>query len=263
MYSGTGSGLCVMNDNTVIAKWKRRLNINNTVYQAELTAIQKAINIASKFRTQVQIHSDSMPSLQALGGGLSRHPIVQKIQRQILNLTPTARPSLSWVPAHTSIVGNEIADTRAKDAAMNSSLLEFYLPLPRSQLKRSTFLNLLTKWQDLWNNSTTGRRTYNFLSKPDTTGLVTSSALTTFLSGHGPFPDYLFRFGLKDTDLCNCGQRGSPDHFLFHCELTRSHHFHIPAERHRGQWAQPLLKHNGSHNRLIRILHICNELYAF
>lgn len=55
--------------------------------------------------------------------------------------------------------------------------------------------------------------------------LQPSQGLTHFLTGHGPYPEYLCRFNLKEDNLCECGEVGTPEHVVLECptlqELTQ------------------------------------------
>ncbi|XP_035222244.1 uncharacterized protein LOC118195107 [Stegodyphus dumicola] len=48
--TGTGSAFCVLKDDTVVYKWKRRLGSRNSVFQAELAALKAAINYVKRNR---------------------------------------------------------------------------------------------------------------------------------------------------------------------------------------------------------------------
>lgn len=50
-------------------------------------------------------------------------------------------------------------------------------------------------------------------------GQLRSRELAWFITGHGPFAVYLFRFNLINDDTCRfCGdERESPEHLLFDC----------------------------------------------
>ncbi|XP_035224660.1 uncharacterized protein LOC118197273 [Stegodyphus dumicola] len=111
MSMGTGSGLCIMQGSTILREWRRRLGLHNSIYQAELMAIKKAIALSYMFSTQTTIYCDSMSSLMAISNPDIRYPLVRSIQISLLHLPPELRPILSWIPAHKGHVGNERADT--------------------------------------------------------------------------------------------------------------------------------------------------------
>ncbi|XP_035205447.1 uncharacterized protein LOC118180467 [Stegodyphus dumicola] len=234
-----GSGLCILKDNNTQSQWRRLLNKNNSVFQAELLAILKEINFIHRLPSPVFIYSDSLSGLNAIAGFRSRSPMVHNIQKKLLNLDSTIQPILCWVPAHTGIFGNEFAEATAKEAAMATNLPEFSLPLPGSYLKKLTSIQL-SQQQLRWDTFNTGRRTHKFVSKVSTNFLSSALALTTFLTGHGPFLTYLFRFGLSNNEQCKCGVTGTPDHYVFNCSLTSAFHLNRPADTFWKEWTNNL-----------------------
>ncbi|XP_035226462.1 uncharacterized protein LOC118198796 [Stegodyphus dumicola] len=95
--TGTGSAFCVLKGNTAGYKWKRRLGIRNSVFQAELAALKAAINYVKRKRLiHITIYSDSASSLDAIKGYKSRSQYVQEIRKILLSLLPSERPCLTW-----------------------------------------------------------------------------------------------------------------------------------------------------------------------
>ena len=41
---------------------------------------------------------------------------------------------------------------------------------------------------------------------------------TLFFTGHGPFLNFLFKIGVKSSNLCSCGEEESASHFLMHSQ---------------------------------------------
>lgn len=89
----------------------------------------------------------------------------------------------------------------------------------RIATKREIRQEIERKQQEMWDRATTARRLYNFLptlaEKP--THFNPSPGLVHFLTGHGPYPTYLHRFNLKETDRCDCEEMGTPEHIIFEC----------------------------------------------
>lgn len=81
---------------------------------------------------------------------------------------------------------------------------------------------VLDEWQRRWDESTTGRTTYNFFPRVaerlQKTWIRPDFYTTQFLTGHGDFRDYLRRFYLRDAGKCPCGSVGqSSEHILWDC----------------------------------------------
>ena len=79
------------------------------------------------------------------------------------------------------------------------------------------------QWQNIWETSRKGRWTYNLIPRINIWlnrkhGEV-NYYLTQFLSGHGGYRSYLYRFGLDTTPYCpHCPNREeNPEHVVFHC----------------------------------------------
>ena len=131
-----------------------RLRDHGSIFTAELTAIDIALNLAEWLagaNINNIICSDSQASLQALQNDDFSNPLVLKIRERIHDLTVTGlNISLFWIPGHVNIKGNEIVDKLAK----NSLNLDFGTAedkLPYTDLKTLVKPFIKTKWQNLWN----------------------------------------------------------------------------------------------------------------
>ncbi|KAG5885681.1 hypothetical protein JTB14_001963 [Gonioctena quinquepunctata] len=80
--------------------------------------------------------------------------------------------------------------------------------------RRDVHKEIANMWQEMWSNSEKARRVYEIFPNLDrippyfnpTPGLV------HFLTGHGPYPQYLSRY-----NLCECGEEGTPEHVVLEC----------------------------------------------
>ncbi|XP_035205273.1 uncharacterized protein LOC118180265 [Stegodyphus dumicola] len=245
--------------------WKRSLALSNSVFQCELLALRKAVRLALSLTPHTSsILTDSLSSLHALLQFQSRNPLVRDIQRLLQACPVTQRPSLAWIPAHVGIAGNEAADLLAKEAVCSTSIsFSSSFPFPSSHLKRVSLALLQEHWQRRWENGSVGRRTFSFIPKVSLELLSTSSSTTWFLTGHGPFPQYLFRFGFRDNDLCTCGQVGDPDHFLFHCPHTLLRlHMQLTADSNLPHFVSHLNAHPYLANQLQLVMQYCRQNYV-
>ncbi|GBN96000.1 hypothetical protein AVEN_247021-1 [Araneus ventricosus] len=106
----------------------------------------------------------------------------------------------------------------------------------------------LNKWQQDWDSDDTGRVIFNILPKVTLTPDSRSRESILFGTDHGPFPSYLYRFRLQNSDICACGVKGDPLHYTTSFHRTSSFHCTNPsAEKTILCWINLLL------NKLSRI----------
>ncbi|GBL81879.1 hypothetical protein AVEN_3319-1, partial [Araneus ventricosus] len=79
-----GSAFCVMGEDTTKYEWMAQLSPFNTVFQAELLAIQEACLWASKTNQQIKVWADSESSLHSIASIDTKSPIAQQTQEILL-----------------------------------------------------------------------------------------------------------------------------------------------------------------------------------
>lgn len=137
-----------------------------------------------------------------------------------------------WIPGHSGIRGNEMADQQASLGAMHpgsppSPPTPVRFAWARRLLKKALHSCFVAYWakhappsyQDL---------AIPLVSLPPELSLPRGSLgrLLAARSGHGDFAQYHERFNHKDALLlCSCGQRKSPQHF-YHCPQGRQAALH-------------------------------------
>ncbi|GBO45529.1 hypothetical protein AVEN_219805-1 [Araneus ventricosus] len=68
--------------------------------------------------------------------------------------------------------------------------------------------------------SLNGRQTYKYIPLVGLKRKTEIPQVVHFLTNHGRFQHYFFRFGLSTTQNCSCGEIGYADHYILHCPLN-------------------------------------------
>ncbi|EDN97547.1 hypothetical protein SS1G_12398 [Sclerotinia sclerotiorum 1980 UF-70] len=140
-----------------------------------------------------------------------------------------AEISLNWVPGHTSVQGNELADSLAKEATKipSSSHETSYasIGMDIKRMKSENWIAILNT-HNFHQPSSTYSRNYpwKISSKIRVLGNIKRSTICALFQlkiGHGYFKSYLKRFGISSNDNCRCGGKESPDHLLLSCPLYK------------------------------------------
>ncbi|GBM63567.1 hypothetical protein AVEN_173068-1 [Araneus ventricosus] len=85
-----------------------------------------------------------------------------------------------------------------------------------------------------------------------------------FFSQHGPFPAYLKRFHLSDSDYCSCGGIGTALHYATECIYTVSWHMRKPAPNFEQEWLKRVANNLVSRSKICGIVKFISETrYSF
>ena len=209
------------------------------VFAAELAAmcLSAAIVQENKERRMWNIYTDSQAAIQAANRPFRQSG--QSIIKEFIDTIDTAvienpelKIALVWVPGHSEIEGNEIADTEAKKAATDPAAARPFHHKPlRSARVQSIKAAAKAQWFKDWGNNTkTSYALRRILNRPGTTGgtklynrILNRSAiaaLTRLRTGHCGLNHYLYRFQLADTPYCSCGHgKETVEHYLLECQL--------------------------------------------
>lgn len=205
-----------------------RLPDHNTVFQAEVTAITeclKYINIEG-ISGDIKILTDSQAAILAISAETVRSATILRCKEEINNFSTGGSLDLIWVPGHTDIEGNEMADELAREG---SSLSEVNIcnPKPFQALKVE-----LRQWADgmhrsIWNSAEVGRTTKILWGDPDRSKTkellkLNKRELGTFmgiLTGHSILRAHLYRIGKADSGVCRACMEDDEtlEHYLCNC----------------------------------------------
>src|SRR5579859_2960008 len=207
------------------------------IYVAEATAIKLAADIVQESGNTYEkcvIYFDS----QAAAKGLMKpnRQSGQQILISVLEKIETVKAlipniALVWIPGHMNIAGNEKANKAARDAAKSKTPDVNFIHKPLKS-SRSNIINQTTKrdWLNAWKNGKDNakqlRRITTKVQDQESKKLYNSIAnrislaqLARLRTGHCSLNQYLHRFGIEESPLCECGNGAieNVEHYLLHC----------------------------------------------
>ncbi|KAJ5313174.1 uncharacterized protein N7443_000058 [Penicillium atrosanguineum] len=214
----------------------------STVYAAELRAIEMALALvlestepwAEQAKNRLIIFADSQAALKALGR--PRMPSGQVYLAGCLELIRQLadkgiRTELRWIPAHQGVIGNEIVDQQAKEAAqkpdgpLKPDNRYIYLA---AAAKRRIRNEAKLEWERTWAKETTSRPTRRLIETPTKKTLeywpglrkATVSILMQLRTGRISLSAYLSRINRRESARCGCNLGNQTvAHVLLECPL--------------------------------------------
>ncbi|GBM09445.1 hypothetical protein AVEN_11865-1, partial [Araneus ventricosus] len=181
--------------------WSDKLNDNNIVFQAELTALHKAVIYASHLPNHKtsKIHVDNRASIMASSNSKSTNEIARKFFKILLS---NPKIKVSWVKAHAGNIGSERADQLVKDATQHGQHYS-HTKLPKPHIKGLHRKRMLEEWQTSRKNGDTDRKIFSILPSVSLRPTNWIREDVIFFSQHGSFLAYLKMFHLSDSDYCS------------------------------------------------------------
>ncbi|GBM81107.1 hypothetical protein AVEN_235561-1 [Araneus ventricosus] len=173
-------------------------------------------------------------------------------------LLTNPRITVSWVKAHAGNIGNERADQLAKDATQHGQTYSL-IKLPKPHINGLHRKSMLEEWQTSWKNDDTGREIYNLMPSVSLRPTNWIREYFIFFSQHGPFPAYLKRFHLSDSDFCSCGEMGTALHYATECIYTVSWHMSKPASNFEQEWLKRVANNLVSRHTIRGIIKFMSE----
>ncbi|XP_060536528.1 RNA-directed DNA polymerase from mobile element jockey isoform X2 [Cylas formicarius] len=224
-------GFGVYNYNTNL-KMGQGLPSELSICSAEIYAIGQALDwIEFKDINKAVILSDSKSALEDInktGMDAKSNYLTLQVKNKLFTLIKTQNKDiqLCWIPSHTSIKENDIADQIANAARLEPqeniklSFREFFPKLKH---------NIWNAWSDRWKHIGLGKGV-NFTSHYSTPPTkpwfhkldLNRREITTMCrlrSNHCCSPAHLNRIKVKLSGDCECGELGDLSHVLFDCAL--------------------------------------------
>ena len=132
-----GAGIVVFNkQNEIQDQVTLKFNNSVSIFTCELYAIDRACAYAHNTnKTQTVICTDSLSSIQSIQSGHSKNrpELVNNILQTCTNIKNKGNTiTLTWVPSHIGLTGNEKADTLAKLGSLDGTQIDIKLSLPEA-----------------------------------------------------------------------------------------------------------------------------------
>ena len=133
--------------------FKRRLPSNASIFTAEVSAIDLALNaVAESDDDHFIIFSDSLSVLLSrdLHHKKMNNPLLLKLLEKLHHLSAAHKTiHFCWIPSHIGICGNKAADMAAKESLSQDIIIS---EVPYTDLKPHINRFISNKWQERWSS---------------------------------------------------------------------------------------------------------------
>lgn len=146
-----------------------RISDHCTVMQGELFAIAMCARWCTRNsinNQEIFIHSDSQAALMALRNKVIRSETVKKCSEELNKLSSRNKVELSWVPGHSNIEGNEIADRQANEGIEKNGV-EIPLKTPSCEINNLIIKKERKEFIKLWNMEKAQRSAKLMMKEPN------------------------------------------------------------------------------------------------
>ena len=228
-----GCGLVVYRGQRELCSESYHLPDHATVFQAEVTAIQRAAeklsglsNTAVNF---VKILVDSRAAIMALMNPSIKSRTVSRAVEALNTLADrTKSVTIVWVPAHKGHIGNERADVLAKAGAASNDP-EIFTPIekPVSAFKQELRTKIYETWTKEWTQDNEAHHAKGFYCGPDARkakyvyklARLELGRFARIVTGHNNLNYFQSRIGLSRESRCRWCLRGNETilHFINEC----------------------------------------------
>ena len=229
-----GAGAAIYPGSGSVIPLKRPVAKRGSILLGEMVAIMTTLeycitNFTGQY-SKIQILSDSQTAVGIISlnwASTNYMDLIRDIQEGIASLQRTGTETeVMWVPGHANIAGNDIADKLAKEAAEEAKHLdESANCVTKSDVIQAAKQSTLTKWQNRWNISNSGRHLYELMPSVqelchlDYPNPSIGRIMTELRTGYSHLNYYRHQIGISPSPLCECGGIETTEHYLLHCTI--------------------------------------------
>ncbi|XP_057664441.1 uncharacterized protein LOC130903290 [Diorhabda carinulata] len=174
------------------------------IYMGTTILLELAQNTPS---TEVTIHTDSKNAIYTLQHMNTNTKITAKLTKNIQDLEQTGKTIMIQY-TNRQRHGMQIADRLAKEAHEQPE--QTTKLFTKNMYKQERHTLAMRHWQQLWDNETTGRKTYEWIKHTKHKYADLNWKTIQALTGHGHIQTYYERFNLRETDG-NCTHCQTPE----------------------------------------------------
>ena len=162
---GTAFAAILTNHLGVVRKIQMKLPEQANIFEAESCAILTALNLIRAHALPLQevyIYSDAKSVLQQIATTKNVSGLTYRIQEKTVNLSGVYKINFIWIPGHSNIAGNEMADQLARGAITISAIPTISIPVSWSSVEPILANYFGRKWETEWVNHTHSTITRHF-----------------------------------------------------------------------------------------------------
>ena len=202
------------------SKKQQRLKPDASIYAAEATAIDMALDIAKKSQKKsFLILTDSLSCLQALKQTDNSDTRILRLRLKIDSLIAKKKITLAWLPAHIGIDGNELADAAAKEALGLAEIQNKKLHF--SDFRKKIREHVHSLWEKRW-AAQVGNKLHELKPKlqprkPNLLPRKDSVVFTRLKIGHTKLTHNFLLAGEEIPECISCNCRLTVRHVLLDC----------------------------------------------